>query len=96
MAESRNYLYRKAFALFKDAGLLHREDRLSLARGILYDPQLASLRDLSDEDMERLCWALESWRYIQELRHHNGILHTEATILMEQTPEEGRWTIMPM
>ena len=83
MAEDTKYrkLQKKAFAICNAAGL-SRIDRLDLARELLKIDRVESFNDLSEREMDDLCFGLEAWDTVQKLREANGSLLHEAKHLV--------------
>lgn len=85
----RKRLYIKLRYLCESAHL-DREDRLELARYMFRHDDygyIESFSDLETDDLEKLAFAVESWKVIQELRLMNGSLETESQIVMKRLSE---------
>lgn len=83
MADETTYrkLQKKAFAICRNAGL-SRTDRLDLARELLGGDVVTSFNDLSEIDLQDLCFALTGWDTVQKLRLSSGALLYEAKAIV--------------
>lgn len=84
--------YRHVMALFSDAGITDRQDRLMVASRIL-GTTVESFTDLCAQDASRLCEALSVWRYLQQVRVANGSILKESFAFVDMVNDDSMLTV---
>lgn len=74
--------WKRLNVLFQDAGMLNREDRLSLASVVLKKP-VASTTDLTDSEVHDIVSSINTWRDIDKVRLNTGVGVLDAAITMK-------------